>query len=421
MCSGYPHPRRRAAAAATAAALVAATAALLLPTATARAGHAPDTVTPTLPAPTGPHRLGTFDLHLVDGNRPDPWSQDGGPREVMASVWYPADPRASGPRTPYLPRGLASFYEQSVEAIGAPADSVDFTGVRSHARTRVPAAPGAADLPVLLYSPGGGLSRMLGTTLVEELASRGYVVVTVDHTFQAPVELPDGMEFPASDVDMTEALRERVRDMGFVLDALTGLRAGDNPDTLGRPVPEGVAAALDLSRVGMFGHSMGGYASAETMLTDPRVDAGVNMDGSMPPRHGQAAETGVDRPFLLMGAGTSGDADLPHHHLDTPEWRTFWDRSTGWRRDLYMADGEHMSFTDYQVLLPQLADALELATGDQNEEELLAGSIGTADPDSSLAAQRAYLTAFFDLHLRDGSGELFEGPSAEHPVVELIE
>ncbi|MFC7327934.1 alpha/beta hydrolase family protein [Marinactinospora rubrisoli] len=417
MSARIPHSRRRAAVAASAAALVTAAAALLAPPATARADDALRTVTPTLPEPSGPHRLGTFEMHLVDADRTDPWAPDGGPREVMVNIWYPAAPHARGPRTPYMSHDLASYHEQSVESLGAPADSVDFTGIRTHARTGVPAAPGATDLPVLVYSPGGGLSRTMGTTLVEDLASRGHIVVTVDHTYQAPVELPDGMEFPASGVDMSQALRERVRDITFVLDELADLRSGANPDTLDRPIPDGVAAALDLTRVGMFGHSMGGFASAETMLTDPRIDAGVNMDGSMPPRYGQAAETGVDRPFLLMGAGTSGDDGRPHHHLDTPEWRTFWDRSTGWRRDVYMADGEHMSFTDHQVLLPQLADALEL----EEEERLLTEAIGTVPHEQSLAAQRAYLSAFFDLHLRGGSGSLFEEPSPEHPAVELIE
>jgi 8-oxo-dGTP pyrophosphatase MutT (NUDIX family) len=46
---------------------------------------------------------------------------------------------------------------------------------------------------VLLYSPGAGDPRALGTTLCDDLASRGYAVVTVDHTYDAgAVEFPGG-------------------------------------------------------------------------------------------------------------------------------------------------------------------------------------------------------------------------------------
>ena len=63
-----------------------------------RAWAAPGTPRLTLPAPTGPHRLGTVSLHLVDRSRPDPVAGPGRYRELMASVWYPAarDDKTSG-------------------------------------------------------------------------------------------------------------------------------------------------------------------------------------------------------------------------------------------------------------------------------------------------------------------------------------
>ena len=57
----------------------------------------------SLPAPTGPYRIGTVALHLVDRSWPDPYLPDQRPRELMISLWYPAEPRNGRPAAPYMP------------------------------------------------------------------------------------------------------------------------------------------------------------------------------------------------------------------------------------------------------------------------------------------------------------------------------
>ncbi|MGH3588372.1 MAG: alpha/beta hydrolase family protein, partial [Pseudonocardia sp.] len=347
------------------------------------AARAKPPVSLSLPAPTGPQPIGTFEMHLVDHGRTDPWATPpGAPRELMVSVWYPAQAGADSPRAPHFPTGVAAHYDQSSGAFGIRPGTVDFAGSRTHATERAAVAPDATGLPVVLYSPGGGLSRAMGTTLVEELASRGYVVVTVDHTFAAPVQFPGRMQLPAPDLDKARMLQEQVRDIRFVLDELTQVAAGTDPDAQRRGLPAGLPAALDLSRIGMFGHSAGGFTAAETMLDEDRIDAGANLDGSMDPRYGRASTRGVDRPFLLMGGGTSGDDANPHHHLAAPDWNAFWEHSTAWKRDVYLRTAEHMSFADQQVLLPQIDRELPLPDGVLDE------LVGTIDPVRSIAAQR---------------------------------
>ncbi|MFT9471833.1 hypothetical protein [Streptomyces sp. 11-1-2] len=60
---------------------------------------------------------------------------------------------------------------------------VDWAATRTDAATAAP-ADGHAPRPVVLYSPGLGVTRTLGTSTAEELADRGYVVVTMDHTHE---------------------------------------------------------------------------------------------------------------------------------------------------------------------------------------------------------------------------------------------
>ncbi|GGQ30892.1 putative dienelactone hydrolase [Actinomadura coerulea] len=371
-----------------------------------------------LPRPTGPHQaVGTTELHLVDAGRADPWVP-GRTRELMVSVWYPAT-RASGPKAPYLRPGVAEELSK-VDALGVfKAGTVDWAGARTHAAEGAPADARRAR-PVVLYSPGFGVPRALGTTIAEELASRGYVVVTVDHTYEtAPVEFPGGrVELqrlpPQGPQRLKTGLDARVKDTRLVLDRLAALRAGRNPDAEGRTLPSGLGRSLDLSRVGMFGHSAGGIEAAEAMRTDRRVDAGIDMDGTMQYAENdfvRVAETGLDRPFMLMGAASGGS---PQTHLTTPSWGSFWNRSTGWKRDLNVPAASHYSYTDVQAILPALDGALDVPA------EHRTALIGTVDPERMTASVRAYVTAFFDRALLGRHRPVLDRPSPRHPDVRFI-
>ena len=95
--------------------------------------------------------------------------------------------------------------------------------------------------------------------------------------------------------------------------------------------------------IGMIGHSLGGTTAAETMFVDRRVKAGANLDGAM---SGGVLTGGLDRPFLLVGSDAHGRAPTRPGPRSGPSLR-------GPRHELELRDSGHMSFTDYQVLLPQ--------------------------------------------------------------------
>ncbi|WP_165978524.1 alpha/beta hydrolase family protein [Actinomadura darangshiensis] len=372
-----------------------------------------------LPRPTGRHQaIGTTELHLVDPGRPDPWVP-GRTRELMVSVFYPAA-RPSGPAAPYLRPGVAKVLS-AADALGVfKAGTVDWASARTHAAESAPADVRHGARPVVLYSPGFGVPRALGTTLAEELVTRGYVVVTVDHTYEtAPVEFPGGrveaQRLPGQGPErLKTALAARVRDTRLVLDRLAGLRGGRNPDAEGRALPRGLGRTLDLSRVGMAGHSAGGIEAAEAMRTDRRLDAGIDMDGTLQYAENdlvQVARTGLDRPFMLMGAATGGS---PQTHRTSPSWASFWRHSTGWKRDLNVPAASHYSYTDVQAVLPALDEKLDIPAQDR------ADLIGTVDPDRMTASVRAYVTAFFDQALRGRHRPVLDRPSRRYPDVRFI-
>ncbi|BAJ32329.1 MULTISPECIES: lipase [Kitasatospora] len=376
----------------------------LAPPAAAEAGGPAGSAEPVrfrLPAPDGPYPVGTVALHLVDAGRPDPWVPSRPCRELMVSVWYPARGGAGRPVAPWMPRAAADRY---LELLGAPPDRVRLGGTHGRAGAPVGGPPGP--LPVVLYSPGADASRSFGTGAVEDLASHGFLVVTVDHTYDAAaVAFPGGRVEtapPGGVGDYAKALEVRTADIRFVLDRLAVLGAGGHPGDRRTPLPAGLPGAPDLRRIGMFGHSLGGATTAGAMLADRRITAGASLDGGAA---GPVVDAGLDRPFLVVD--TPGKGGM----ASNPALRAFWSHLRGWRLHLTVRGAAHHSFGDDVLLLPLLAPLLGMSPADLEQD------VGTIPAARAQAFQRAYPRAFFDLHLR-GRGRLLDGPSAAFPEVD---
>ncbi|GAA1521994.1 lipase [Streptomyces albidochromogenes] len=329
-----------------------------------------------LPAPTGPHPVGARVLHLVDRSRNDPWEPGIGVRELMVTVLRPAVPGRGFPRVAHLTPGAAGKFAVLAPLIRPhlPANGVDWAATLTHARTGAPALPGRR--PVLIYSPGGGDARTMGSSLAIDLASYGWTVVTVDHPGDASeVEFPD--ERPGRQRIRTTVLRPdldaatfrtmidtRVADLRFVLDAL----------------------ALD--RVGVYGHSAGGTAAAQALYEDRRITAAVNLEGYLDQMDGEllpVARQGTDRPLLLAGT------DVRDARLDRSWAALLAHAGPVTRRRL--DETAHWVFTDYAALVPQLHKAgLMTAAG-------RAAMVGRAAPRVTVPAVRDLVRLFFARHL----------------------
>lgn len=369
-------------------------------------------LTVRLPAPTGPYRVGVTTLYLVDRSRPDPWEPGIPVREVMATVYYPARDVRGYPRAPQMTGGAAELFARIAPAThpGLPGAGVDWAATLTHGHAGAPARP--VRHPVLLYSPGGGDPRTLGTAVAEELAGHGHVVVTVDHPGDAcAVEFPRAMtgrdmvrptvfrsdprRDPATFRTMTAT---RIADLRFVLDQVEALASGENPDAAGRALPEHLGRALDPRRMGVYGHSAGGTAAAQALYEDRRLAAAVNLEGCLnhPPEvpggEGElfpVARYGVDRPLLLVDTDGFGARD--------EDMRRSWAAALGHpgapvvRRRL--DDAAHWVFTDYAAIAPRLQSAGLMTAGAR------AALVGTLPAARSVSAVRRLVRAFFARHL----------------------
>ncbi len=231
--------------------------------------------TPYLPEPTGPCPVGTTSLWLTDSSRPDPWVAGVNARELMVSLWYPAVP-SDGRRARYMTPAESELLLASAGITSVPRDTL--STVRTNAVSDATPAGRQRSLPLVVLSPGFTHPRSTLTALAEDLASHGYVVTGIDHTYESfATTFPDGR------VTTCLARAAPRRGKGFWEKVVAG-RAADVCIVLGELTGAHLAwpgaALIDPSRIAMVGHSIGGAAAISAMLADSCIRAGIDMDGS---------------------------------------------------------------------------------------------------------------------------------------------
>ncbi|MFC4959731.1 alpha/beta hydrolase family protein [Streptomyces mauvecolor] len=340
-----------------------------------------------LPHPTGQYAVGREILHLVDHDRPDPWVPSAGPRQLMVSMYYPAK-AGTGDPAPYMtPEAARLMLDGKLPGNTIPTRAVTGTGTWAKSDAR----PQHGRFPLVLLSPGFTMPRTELTSLAEDLASRGYVVALVDHTYEnTGTTFPDGRtltcaicdSFPPGGPEAVDA--SRAKDMSFVIDQLT---ARSHPAWR-------YARMIDAGRIGMAGHSIGGSAAVPALATDDRIQAGVNLDGTMDYK---VPTTGLNgKPFMLIGHPL-GDGQ------EDPSWTDAWSRLDGWKRWLTVAGSNHGTFTDNPLFFEELGLPEPPGT--------------TITAARGVELTRKYVAAFFDLHLKGIDRPVLDGPTAENPEI----
>jgi dienelactone hydrolase len=262
----------------------------------------------SFPKPTGAYPVGTRIMYMQDGSRKENAGSDHNrARELMVQIWYPSV-SSNNHFAPYRRRTDSKFKNsyQSVLPTNSRLDSL--------------IASEGSPFPVILFAHGWGGTRIQNTFLTEDLASHGYVVVSIDHTYTAGrVALPDGRVIDAIQgspiIDLgtmsphdTEAFWNRelekwTTDQIYVLNQLEA----DNRD------PQSFwYKHLDTNLVGAIGHSFGGSAALRICSVDPRVHSGINMDGWT---FNGVRDRSADKPMMFM---FEEDLDPRQEHLHSP-------------------------------------------------------------------------------------------------------
>ncbi len=354
-----------------------------------------------LPAPTGGYPVGTLTLVIVDQDRL-PHEQDGHPgrREVPVQLFYPARHGAAGDRAFYMARAETTRLKPQVSL------------VRIRAISNAGVADRTLPYPVLIYSPSWGGNRHENTNLLEDLASHGYIVASLDVPGETMMTVfPDGrllrtrddpwLDFSSQDgfertrLVVNRHLTTRVADARSVLDRLAWL---NDHDPSGR-----FYHRIDLSRAGALGFSFGGSTAAELCRQDSRFKAGVNLDGFS---FGLLSNSDIPCAFMVFGSGGDAPVTPPDAHSIpfTPYDRLCANDYAHQVKSLGIYGGyiltlrgaTHVNFSDMPFY-----SRLRTYTG--------AGSI---EPVTAVELTRWYVLGFFDHELRGFAEKAFNHPGA---------
>ena len=284
--------------------------------------------------------------------------------------------------TPYMPPVTAALYGELVVQFGFPNNTFDQLSTLCEQNAALQRKATAYSL--LVFSPGARAPRFLYATMLEDLARRGYVVVGIDHPYDAlVVEFPDGHAIIGLNKTLTRDEVEllvtvRAQDLSFVI------------DELGRQYPN----TINTTDVVALGHSLGGATVAEAALNDSRIRGGVNIDGRLFGSM-EKPNTTLSKPFLQFASeASSSDAYW--------RWDEEWERLLGWKLELVLGGSAHSSFVD----LPLIAEALGIRE-DLGEE--VKQILGMVDGMRGLEVMVEYVSAFAEFVLKGKDGSLMGG------------
>ena len=367
----------------------------------------------TLPAPTGSFAVGRAiydwadDAHL-DTLAPVPGSK----RELLVWIWYPSAPGQSVAVGDYVPPQL--------RARGAPPGSPilrlltrDPSKVHSHSISNADVSSRQRAYPVVIMRTGGSLGVLTYSTLAEDLASHGYIVVGFDAPYRTglvvfpdgrviartPENNPENYEGQPQAGRLNEVLTAWTADIGFVLDRLERLNTSD---------PSGkFTGRLDMARVGVFGHSFGGAQAAQFCSQDSRCKAGIDMDGRP---LGSVVQAGLHQPFMFL---------LADHNSSDPETRqvkadiqSIYDRlPPDGRLMIKIRGANHFSFCDDGALFKS-----HLVLGTLR----MLGILGI-DGRRQLAVTTYCVHSFFDAYLKGTNVSRLNISSPLYPEIQVLE
>jgi pimeloyl-ACP methyl ester carboxylesterase len=309
----------------------------------------------TLPVPSGPFAVGRTTLVWKDPVHVDPLApQPGTKRELFVWVWYPAAiPQPPQAYDSYLPISWREAIERNAGPFLRLFATRDLSRVRSHNYRDAGVSTVQTSYPVVFMRGGAAAQVTQYTSLAEDLASHGYVVVGFDAPYRSTVTVfPDGRVIaraPQNDVELVAGKQQVAlgaalakawsADISYALDQLGELNTSD---------PSGrFTGKLDLNKVGAFGHSLGGATVLKFCHDDPRCKAGIDIDG-LP--LGDEEGQGLKVPFMFLLSDHSMESSAETAPV-MAHIRSIYDKSPPDRRVWVSIRGAgHFRFSDGAML-----------------------------------------------------------------------
>jgi len=379
-----------------------------------------------LPRPTGPYAVGTVNYRMIDTTRPEIFTED--PKDVrnlLVTAWYPAELEERIPVATYWDKNRITGRAYSVNAGMGKFWYSHLSVVKTNSHPGAPVATDLESYPVIIYSPSFYGLNTENTMLMEELASNGYVVFGITHTYETIASIfPDG-EAVKGDLDYISTLfdshadderqlyqeyeesddieekRELIRQI-FVVDELSAqfikIRKNDVIFVLNEIEnlnnDEGLfSSKLNMSKVGVMGWSFGGATAADVCIADSRFNAGVNIDG-WPTGTLFNSNQSLTQPFMFIRSGNDEE-------METMVSDIIYDKMNNSGYVVSIEGARHMNFWDFPYFFP-IYKYIDFW--------------GPIDAQRLLEINTTYITWFFDQYLKYQHTNL---PANQFPEVTL--
>lgn len=390
-----------------------------------------------LPTLTGSYDVGVQYVDLTDEKRLEPFLQGSAKkRELAVKIYYPASKDKAKPYAAYFhdsPELIKTF----TAAYGMP----DFMFshlrlVQTHTQEGLPVSDKQARYPVIFFSHGAGTNMEVHTSQCEDLASHGYIVVAVNHTYvSSATELPGGI---VTDRDATVnfdqgdpreiVARIMADDVGSVIDKLVEMNTGTTDSIF--------AGKLDLGQIGVIGHSLGGAAAYDLALNDSRIKAVVNLDGSV---YTVPKDKNRIAPFLMLANDETGVQMIQKHEASMKKWE---DMPAEEQEAVASAYGSKENYIDIYKKQEQAAAGLAETLKASGSLYSIEGSAhmkftdiglfvgagfhrfigiqGSTSAAECLAITESVTLAFFNQHLKHETGDSPESVLRQYPKLHKV-
>ncbi len=327
-----------------------------------------------LPVPTGKYPIGTTRWVVTDQSRDETFAP-GRKRDIEVVAWYPraGATGATGDTAPYIRDSMEEVL--SFARLAKLGDAFNrLVSVSTHATLDAAPAATPARFPVILFQHGYTGLPSSHTALMEDLASHGWAVLNLIHPYEATgARLAD--DTIVTFTDEKNAMRPGIMDVlnewgpeGGTMEKVVAAADDQEKEKLMRGYlaalkntnqvvtrwtldakfalghlpatgpPARLAGKLDLTRLGVAGHSMGGVAGANFCVEDRRCKAALNLDGI--PQYGRMIDTPMPAPLLMVYSGRPGRAgasDIIYRRSASKYYR------------VDVADTLHLDFTDMNL------------------------------------------------------------------------
>ena len=358
------------------------------------------------PRPTGQYGIGTKVIELTDAYRQDPETKRD--RRLIMQAWYPSsllqsydgtspsEGNLDVPTYPYTYEMQRMLKKILAKASAKQEQVSQLASIRTHAIQDAQVLVKESPYPVVIFAHGYRTSRGGYSSLCEDIASHGYIVLMVMHTYITEItRFLDGSEVCTVRDRGFETIMNCYADIEFMLD---NAQAGAFKE---------LTHVCDFKNIGIVGHSIGGMMANHTCRMDSRIKAGISLDG---PLFGPGAKEPPHKPFMFMLAETFnemfGDEEgLKFANMSEEEFATcidtFCQKNGANAHKLILKNSAHCTFSDCPILVNILKKILKT-------DDIHLGA-GTIDGLIAIEIIRTLIINFFDKYLKGLPSALFDG------------